>query len=324
MKEILLLLVMFWNVENFFDPFNNPSTNDDAFTPMGEKFWSWKKFNKKRDDIAKVIMLVKEEKGVYPAIIGMCEIENSYVLKELIEKTPLARLGYNFLHKDSPDKRGIDVALLYNKQQYTPIKTDFIPLKVLNNYTPDNLNTKDSILASRLILYSKGLFNNLDTLHIFVNHWPSKLGGEKVSQPKRMLASNTIKKVTDSILKVNSAANIILMGDFNDTPNSLPMKNLQKFRNLSENVKNLGTHKYKESWELIDQFLITDNLLKDSTLKYIYTKDNGMEVFAPKQMLQRDELYLGVKLKKSLSGPRYLGGVSDHLPILLKIYGLEY
>lgn len=350
MKEILLLLVMFWNVENYFDPFDSGVAADEAFTPRGEKFWNWKKFEKKRDDLAKTILLVGEEYGVFPALVGLCEVENWFVLNRLVNHTPLARVGYKIIHKDSPDPRGIDVALLYNPNVFRVLGVKFIPLR---------MGTADSILPSRLILYARGVVNDLDTLHCFVNHWPSKLGGEKRSLPRRMLASGTLKMHTDSILRRNRQANILLMGDFNDRPGSLPLKNLVGLDNLAEPFGqkrrrelapegrgrpefSAGTHKYKGRWELIDQFLVSESLAperagkQESTegsegvevsdgrpagFRWMYCKGESMQIFRHPFLLQRDKIYLGDELRKTLSGPRYLGGVSDHLPIVLKIFG---
>lgn len=351
MKEVLLLLVMFWNVENYFDPFDDPATADEAFTPRGEKFWSWKKFEKKRDDLAKTILLVGEAYGALPALIGLCEVENWFVLDRLVNHTPLARGGYKIIHKDSPDARGIDVALLYRPEAFRVLGVKFIPLRT---------GQPDTVMASRLILYAKGVVNDLDTLHCFVNHWPSKLGGEKRSLPRRMLASNTLKFHTDSILQQNRQANILLMGDFNDRPGSPPLKNLSGFENLAEQLKQkrgkgvaparngglyapVGTHKYKGRWELIDQFLVSESMApqgdagwtsggstqKDRTSgtawnnapRWVYCKAGSMRVFRHPFLLQRDKTYLGDELKKTTLGPRYLGGVSDHLPIVLQVFG---
>ena len=158
MKEILLLLVMFWNVENYFDTYDNPSTSDEEFTPTGDNRWSWKRFEKKRDDIAKTFLLAADEYGELPGIIGLAEIENKFVLQQLIEETPLARAGYRYIHKDSPDSRGIDVALLYREDLFIPLETKFIGFS----------------FPTRDVLYTKGIAPGLDTLHIMVNHWPSK------------------------------------------------------------------------------------------------------------------------------------------------------
>ncbi len=296
MKEILLLLVMFWNLENYFDP----------FPPYEIKFWSWKKFEKKRDDIAKTIMLAKEQYQCFPALIGVCEVENYFVLKQLTQNTPLHGVEYGIIHKDSPDKRGIDVALLYRKGVFTPVKTTFYPLFL-------SADKKDT-LHTRLILYTKGVADNLDTIHILVNHWPSKLGGEKSSSSRRMIASGAVKAVTDSILNADPDANIIVMGDFNDTPHAPSLANLKSLRNLAREYlkanKGSGSHKFKAVWSLIDQFLVSERL---------YTHKTGMDIFAPPQLLVRDKIYFGYKVRRTMQGPKYLGGVSDHLPIVLKV-----
>lgn len=321
-KEVLLLLVMFWNVENFFDPFENgpvtgeQTAGDHAFTPRGEKFWSWKKFVKKRNDIAKTILLVKEKYGLFPSLIGLAEVENRFVLNQLVQHTLLAPLGYGIIHKDSPDRRGIDVALLYRREEFKPLAVQFYFLKI-----PDS----DSILPSRLILYAKGVFKEADTLHCFVNHWPSKLGGEQVSMPRRMLASNTLKHITDSILAGNAMANIIVMGDFNDSPRSKPVANLDKLINMSlkggKNREAEGTYKYKESWDWIDHFLISENLFLG---KWIFCKEDGMDIFKHRFLIEKDPVYLGEKIRRTLTGPRYNGGVSDHLPVVLKMVGFDF
>jgi len=308
---MLLLFVMFWNVENYFDTYDNPSTSDETFTPAGENHWNWKRFEKKRNDIAKTILLASDECGEYPALIGLCEVENSFVLEELTGNTPLARAGYSFLHKDSPDSRGIDVALLYRNEIFSPLEEHYIA----------------SSFPTRDILYTKGVVNGLDTIHIFVNHWPSKRGGEKSSSTKRKIVSHRARQVTDSILRRNPAANIIMMGDFNDTWDSESLGNLDHLINLSRwSEGNEGSYKYKESWSTIDQFLVSENLIKREgtangkfNQQWIWCRKR-MEIFAPEHLLCEDEKYLGIKLRRTYSGPRYLGGISDHLPILLQLH----
>ncbi len=345
MKEVgkvLILIVMFWNVENFFEPFDNPGTNDNDFTPFGKYFWTWKKFEKKRDDIAKVIISASGQTGAVgmeppaaepPALIGLAEVENRFVLNQLVNETPLARLNYKIIHKDSQDERGIDVALLYRPSRFKLLKIKFIPdssilLKVAGG--------KDAYLKNfktRWVLYAKGIVNELDTLHVLVNHWPSKLGGEQKTLRSRMLVSNIVRWFTDSILQSRPDANIILMGDFNDTPESEPLKNLSGFKNCASSFlisnSNGGTHKYNGRWEMLDQFLISQHLVykKDVSLEnygknaqWIFCTDPGMEIFKSDFLLQKDKMFLGEKLKKTLNGPQYLGGASDHLPILLKIF----
>ncbi len=325
MKEILLLLAMFWNVENFFDTYDNPNKNDDTFTPTGENHWSRKKFERKRDDLAKTIMLAADEYGRFPAILGLCEVENSYVLEELTENTPLARAGYSVIHKESPDSRGIDVALLYREEVFTPLQTQWHALE----------------FPTREILYTKGVINELDTLHILVNHWPSKSGGEESSLLKRYGAAKRARHITDSILNANSRANILLMGDFNDTYDSLPLEYLTAPEKDSSGqitgsprLINLvpyaagaeGSYKYKGEWSTIDQFIVSADMLSLDTVstlpKWVFCKPQ-MEIFAPEYLLERDNTYMGTKMRRTYIGPRYNGGVSDHLPILMKIYGQE-
>lgn len=293
-----MLLVMFWNVENFFDTYDNPYRNDDEFTPQGENHWTKEKFQQKRDDIAKTIALAADQYGAFPALIGLCEVENAYTLNQLANHTPLSRAGYQFIHRESPDSRGIDVALLYRKDIFTPLEKRF--------YKSD--------FPTREILYAKGVVNSLDTVHVLVNHWPSKSGGEKSSEPKRMAVADLAKGVIDSLLAANPKAAIIMMGDLNDTPASKSVKHLIGNR---ENLVNLtpfatgekGTYKYRGDWSAIDQFIVS-----------LYGS-REMYVFAPEFLLEWDDAYMGVKPRRTYQGPKYLGGVSDHLPIILKIYG---
>ena len=321
MKEIMLLLVMFWNVENFFDTYNNPYRNDDEFTPTGENHWTKEKFQQKRDDIVKTIALVAEQYGTFPTLIGLCEVENAYTLNQLAAHTPLAKVGYKFIHKESPDSRGIDVALLYREDTFTPLEKHFYSV---------GFPTRD-------ILYTKGVVNSLDTLHILVNHWPSKSGGEKASEPRRIAVAQRVKGITDSLLAANPSANILLMGDFNDTHNSKSLKILTE-NNLPDDssgrkvLENLapfawgadGTHKYRGVWSTIDQFLVSQGMLEceqEGVLPQWVFCRKEMEIFSPEFLLEWDKTYMGIKPRRTYQGPKYLGGVSDHLPIILTLYG---
>lgn len=297
MKEILLLLVMFWNVENYFDTYDNPGTSDEEFTPTGDNRWSWKRFEKKRDDIAKTLLLAADEYGELPGIIGLAEIENSFVLQQLLEETPLARAGYKYIHKDSPDSRGIDVALLYREEKFKPLHTKYI----------------EASFPTRDVLYTKGVADGKDTLHIMVNHWPSKRGNESSSGKKREYVSLMVSRTVDSILRSSPDANILLMGDFNDTPDSGPLQNLGQLTNLAQKAKGAeGTYKYQHEWSIIDQILVSENMVARTGKR--------MDIFAPESLFTEDAAYMGIKPKRTYSGPRYLGGVSDHLPVLLKIF----
>jgi predicted extracellular nuclease len=294
--------VMCWNVENYFDTYDNPDTADDEFTFKGEKFWSRKRFNAKRNGIAKTILSVKDTYGDYPSLVGMVEVENSYVLRELVTDTPLSKLGYKYIHRDSYDPRGIECALLYSESRFQPIEVRNIEVE---RVYPDK--------PIRHILYAKGVeITSGDTLHIFVNHWSSKLGGEKRSAPNRIASALKVVNVVDSIARTAANANIIIMGDMNDTYGSEPLDILLLAREplhiLSENLhKNgKGTLKYKGVWELIDHFVVSETL-----------SGYSMEIFAPDSLLESDRQYLSKKPRRTYNGPKYLGGVSDHLPIVL-------
>jgi len=291
--------VVFWNLENFFDTFYDKGKEDGSFTPLGEMHWTKKRFTVKRNAIAKTIIGAGE--GSAPVIIGFAEVEKRYVLTNLIEKTPLAQIGYSIIHKDSPDRRGIDVALIYRRELFFLLKTEFI-----------RVTLPDTTATTRDILYTKGVLDREDTLHIFVNHWPSKFGGAKFSEPGRKTASDALKRKCDSILHRNESANIIAMGDFNDTPDAATITALDNLINLSYSLhkRGEGSIKYRGAWEVIDQMLISRNLLK---------REVSMSVYSPQYLLEKDVTYSGMKPKRTYIGPRYNGGISDHLPTVLRV-----
>ena len=294
--RIATLLIMFWNLENFFYP------QKDVDFSSGEKVVTWKRFRAKRDLISKTIIAIKDKEGAYPSVIGVCEVENLKTLKNLVYDTPLSRLGYRILHKDSPDNRGIDVALLYRDDRMILLEYSFFEIK--------SFKTRD-------ILYAKMLSVELkDTVHFLVNHWPSKLGGEKKSLPRRMEAANLLRHIVDSVQTVNPDAKIIATGDFNDSPSSPSLQSITSLENLSLRLKDslkkarasiTGTHRYKGRWEMLDQFLVSKTI------------SGNIQILSFDHLLQQDKKYLGYKTKRTFIGPRFNGGASDHLPILLKI-----
>lgn len=294
--RIATLLIMFWNLENFFYP------QKDVDFSSGEKVVTWKRFRAKRDLISKTIIAIKDKEGAYPSVIGVCEVENLKTLKNLVYDTPLSRLGYRILHKDSPDSRGIDVALLYRDDRMILLEYSFFEIK--------SFKTRD-------ILYAKMLSVELkDTVHFLVNHWPSKLGGEKKSLPRRMEAANLLRYIVDSVQRINPEARIIAMGDFNDSPSSQSIQSITSLENLSLRLKDslkkarasiTGTHRYKGRWEMLDQFLVSKTI------------NGNIQILSFDHLLQQDKKYLGYKTKRTFIGPRFNGGASDHLPILLKI-----
>ena len=295
-----VLLIMFWNLENFFLPSREENIADNP------KVVTWKRFGAKRDLISKTMIAVKDKEGAYPSIIGVCEVENLRILKNLVYNTPLSKLGYGIVHKDSPDARGIDVALLYRREEIKILDTAFLRIR--------SFKTRDILYAK--VEYSPPSSGREDTIHVFVNHWPSKLGGERKSLPRRMEASNLLKAAVDSIFTENPCAKVVAMGDFNDSPSSSALQNISSLKNLSQRLKDslkmtkaeiFGTHKYKGNWEMLDQFLASGNL------------NAKVQILAFPHLLQTDKKYLGTKTRRTFIGPRFNAGASDHLPILLKI-----
>ncbi len=325
-------LVLFWNLENFFDTKFEPGTEDGSFTPVGDKRWGWKRFVNKRNSIAKVLIDIGSKEysmPSFPHLVGFCEIENRYVVNQLIYETPLAYAGYRIVHRDSPDRRGIDVALLYRKESYRPLENRFINISPFIIYganrssisgrVQEGTDSNRNEYRTREILYSKGVLDNLDTLHVFVNHWPSKFGGEKASAPFREAAARALRSVCDSITEKNVNANILIMGDFNDTPRSVVIQGFAKESVIEGpyQKKREGTIKYQGVWEQIDMFFVSKNLTDSN--EPISTNERLFKIFKANYLLERDRTYTGLKPKRTFIGPRYNGGISDHLPILLRI-----
>lgn len=291
------LRVMFWNLENFFDNRNDGNgTSDAEFSSYGERHWSKKKFRAKCNAIAKGILWAASEKGGLPDVVGVAEIENAFVLRRLLQTTALRKLDYRIVHFESPDPRGIDVALLYRSSR----------LK-LESAKPCHLYQCDSsIMATRDILqvsFEEGL-------SFLVNHHPSKYGGAAVSEPRRQIAVERLKQLADS-LQAEGTKYIVAMGDFNDTPDNPVYKRLEPtLLNLAEPLhrKGEGSIRYEGKWELIDLFFVSETC-----------QPGPMEILRIPFLQVPDKAHAGTKPLRTYSGPRYLGGVSDHCPIWLEI-----
>jgi len=310
------LNILFYNTENFFDTRNDPLTLDDEFLPNGSRFWSGKRFRLKLNHTAKTILA---SCGFHvPAIVGLCEVENRYVLEALVRETPLANLHYRIIHKDSPDERGIDVALIYRPEEVEPLLYHYYPLK----------DDQGRILKTREILYACFLTSTRDTVHLFFNHWPSRYGGQAETEPLRMLAARTLRTCVDRILDTEKNPAIVIMGDFNDQPQSKSLKSGLKTKgincpeprkemiNLSEQWPPQGTLKYKQSWQIFDQVIVSGFLLQDGPL-HVYPGDARIADLA--FLFERDPKYKGKRLYRTYVGYKYHGGFSDHLPVLLKL-----
>lgn len=289
------LRVMFWNLENFFDWRNDStSVSEGEFSSRGERRWTRKRFQAKADAIAKSILWAASREGGLPDVIGFAEVENAFVLRCLLQGTALRKLDYRLVHFDSPDPRGIDVALLYRSSRLELVEA-----------RPCHLFQADSLMLTRdiLLVHLRGA----EDIAFLVNHHPSKYGGTAVSGPRRRIAVERLRFLVDSA----GIAKTIAMGDFNDTPDQEIYEALQPvLRNqaLPLHERGEGTIKFQGKWELIDHFYVSEGVGK-ATMKILQI---------PFLMVQ-DKAFAGDKPLRTYSGPRYLGGVSDHCPIWLTL-----
>jgi len=313
--------VMFYNVENLFDTKDDPEKKDEEFTPDGTRYWSNYRYNQKLNNIYKVIVAIGE--WDLPQLVGLSELENRGVLEDLLNNTPLYKTDYKIIHFEAPDLRGIDVGLLYRSDYFTPILE-----KAISVEWPKTVKAG----PTRDILYVAGLTNTNDTLHVFVNHWPSRWGGQMETEGKRMHVAKLVKKETDSIFRVNPNANIIIMGDLNDYPTDRSILEVlkaqteydkikpNKLYNTSyylEQEKKLGTHKYNGQWGILDQMIVSGGLL-DTTSTVSCTLEDS-HVFNADFLLEPDDKYTGKRVNRTYIGFKFHGGYSDHLPIYLDL-----
>ncbi len=312
--------LMFYNVENLFDTLDNPGTMDEEFMPEDDKNWNSVKYYDKLNKIARVITDVGD--GEYPAVIGLCEVENLSVLEGLCLATSLKEIGYQIVHKESPDFRGIDVALLFRPDVFKLLNYKTWPVWI--PFSPDT--------RTREILYACGELPGKDTIHIFANHWPSRSGGEVETRPKRVFVAEMLRSKVDSILAMDPDARIVITGDFNDEPTDLSivsglsayssfddpqsnrLYNTSHF--LQKNIKK-GSYKYKGNWNMLDQFIISGALLDTSA--NIYSSQFDVHLFEKNYLLEKDDTFLGDKPFRTYLGDYYHGGYSDHLPVYLDI-----
>ena len=296
------LLVMFWNMENFFDYRDGgEGESDNEFSSMGLRRWTKKRFYAKCNAVAKSLYWISEKYGEFPDVIGLAEIENSNVLYRLLKDTALKKTDYAFIHYDGSDRRGIDVALLYRKSVLDPQSvTRRVPLYA----------NGDTVITRDILHVEMNITGSDRKIHFIVNHHPSKYGGAKESHPKRIAAMNTLKALSDSLLTLGNSS-IIAMGDFNDTPDSEIFDIIKgtldnKASALAD--RGQGTIRYEGKWDMIDMFLVD----------YQSSENAEMKVENIPFLMVRDTRHPGMKPFRTYSGPRYIGGVSDHCPILLE------
>jgi hypothetical protein len=308
---------MFYNTENLFDPFDDPLTADEEFTPGGKMHWTFARYRAKIQNIYKVIVAAGLNQP--PDIIGLCEVENASVLHALLSNTALSAFHYKMIHRNSADRRGIDVALIYNAGRVKCIHSEFLVVNKPGLFTRD-------------ILLFKGLIEK-DTCFIFVNHWPSRSEGQMETEGNRIAAAKRLKQAADSILQYNRHARILIMGDFNDEPDDVSLREtLQALHptvkpvpgclyNLSrspEQGKARGTLKFQGYWNLFDQIIVSDEWL--SARHGLYIEPEGFRVFSMSFLLTEDNRYNGYKPFRTYNGFRYTGGFSDHLPVYVDLY----
>lgn len=310
--------IIFYNVENLFDIEDDPEKRDNEFLPKGDRFWNERKFYTKLNRIFQVVMAASE--GNQPTLIGLCEIENRGVLELLLHKTPLGTMGYKIIHQESPDRRGIDVAILYKSKLFEPISYKAHPVS----------NPNDESFKTRDIIHATGKINQ-DTIHFFVNHWPSKYGGVVETKPLRALAANVLRSTIDSLLSINPESKVIAVGDFNDSPfdesitahlnakETFVEADKPQIINLSypQAILGKGTNKYQGKWELIDQVFVTTGLLTNSGLT---TNFDDFKIYEADFILEEDKSYLGKKPFRTYLGFKYNNGFSDHLPVILDLH----
>ncbi len=312
--------IVFYNVENLFDTVNDPMKNDDAFTPEGARRWNKFRLQEKINNLYRAIAAAG---GWHtPAIIGLCEVENIYVLERLAYDTGFNRFDYRIIHRNSGDPRGIDVAFLFRPDMFDLLKSRFIPVRF----------PFDTLAATRDIVYIKGLTGPADTLHLFANHWPSRWGGQAETAPYRNHAASVLRSVIDSLFLVSPAAKIVVMGDFNDEPHDESLKRFLgagfdydapepgRLYNISWEIKKQGqgSSKYQGIWYLFDQFIVSGGLM--GLVPGMNTTPEAFRVFDEEFLLVPDDAWFGYKPFRSYEGFRYTGGYSDHLPIILDLF----
>lgn len=292
---ILATIVVFWNVENFYDYFDSgQNASDTEFSPSGTRHWTKKRFLAKCNAISKTIFHIADLKGSIPDIIAFAEVENDFVLKKLIAETSLRKTAYRIIHYDSRDHRGIDVALLYDASR-------------LNRVCSKPVSTP--VDSTRDILLAQFTNNNGDSLAVLINHFPSKYGGSD-KEDGRISAAKTILQTRDSLVRAGWS-HIIAMGDFNETPDETACALIgSRMTNLATGVKNGdGTIKYNGKWELIDQAFVSEALVTNCSFEILY----------PSFLLEKDSAHSGMKPLRTFVGPKYNAGASDHLPICVAI-----
>ena len=331
--------IAFWNMESFFDPFVDSTLAYNDFTEEGQQHWTKTRFYRKRNNVYKTVLALSENRPI--GIMGLCEVENEYVLRAVFQQTPLRNHNYRWVHYEGPDWRGTEPAIVYSLDHFMLVESAVFPY-----YNPEDTayRSRDILYAKFIPATSKGTGNqgsqpvmktySEDTLHVFVNHWPSRYSGELETVGSRACAAAILRSKVDSIKAAapeGYAPKIIIMGDLNDTPSDESVHDVLRARRPSEfeegclinlfgDTESLdfeGTLKHLSDWQIFDQIIVTESLLNE--MEGLYYQEGSAMIFHPDFLLTDDETHRGKKPFRTYLGPRYLGGFSDHLPVCINL-----
>lgn len=320
-KKYKIHTVAFYNLENLFDTVNDTEKNDEASPMMEIKAGREAVYKKKVHNMARVIADIgTETTGNSPAIIGICEVENVDVVEDVANDSLLLAKDYGIVHFESPDRRGIDVGLMYQKGLFQPISKSAHTLRIYDNNTKKRIYTRDQLLVSGKL---EG-----DLIHIIVSHWPSRSGGEAKSRPKRVAAAKLNKRIIDSLQALNPYAKIITMGDLNDDPTNASIKDVLKAKRKKKDVKikgiynpfinmfkkqGLGTTAYRDAWSLFDQIMVTKPLIETDFSSFRYYKAG---IYNKNYLTNKKGRYKGYPFRSFAEGG-FTDGFSDHFPVYI-------
>jgi len=312
------IFVAFWNMENLFDVVDDPVKDDAEFLPDGVKEWTAERLDKKLYNMARLIQSMNNENG--PDVLGMCEVENKEVVQQMVDKF-LNNKNYVVVHDDSPDNRGIDVTLIFDDDKFDLISSEGLLIELPDKY------------PTRNILHATLKTNNADTLHLFINHWPSRRGGENESKKNRIAAASVLRHKADKLFKNNADSRLIIMGDFNDEPgntsildtlnaaaficengeepNDADFANPSLFNLAHQNYnEGNGSYKYRDDWNMLDQIIISNKMVQDYYC-------GSFTIYQPDFIVTHSGKFAGTPFP-TYGGNRYLGGYSDHFPVFAK------
>ncbi|MEG8947424.1 endonuclease/exonuclease/phosphatase family protein [Rosettibacter firmus] len=315
------IFIATWNVENLFDTEDDPFKNDSEFLPESKKQWTDDKLETKLTNLMRVINYMND--GCGPDILALQEVENINVVKRLLYK--LNFRNYVLVYRESPDNRGIDVTLIYDRDIFNIVFADTIKVNL-----PEKQKTRHILYV---VLNHKAKDKNL---HIFVNHWPSRLGGQIKSEPNRIIAAKTLREKVDSLFLKDKNTNIIILGDFNDEPENTSISDILNAKKVDCNEENItsnelfnvaykmyesgkGTYMYGSDWNMLDQIIISSSLIDKKDLDYLC---DSFEIIQPEYMVQKGGNKIGAPIP-TYSGNRYIGGFSDHFPVSAKFKFFE-